>query len=43
MPVEDATEQTDAAAGRATASQDRGAEALDVHAALAELSPPCAS
>ena len=43
VPVEDATERVDAAAVPGEASQDRGAEALDVHAALAELSPPCAS
>lgn len=40
VPVEDATERADAAAATGDGgSQDRGAEALDVHAALAELSP----
>lgn len=39
VPVEDAHERADAAAAPGEAGQDRGAEALDVHAALAELSP----
>jgi RNA polymerase sigma-70 factor, ECF subfamily len=39
VPVEDATERADAAALPGDDSQDRGAAALDVHAALAELSP----